>query len=150
MATPEELREFLPGLDCGECGGTCAEFAARLCAQEARPEDCPVLHTPDFAGFIEALQELLGITPALAPAMVLDPEKCTGCGICVVCCEYHVGNCPEARLGRGPRPGERVIFRVVNGQVQVVNQELCVRMVQAAEKCSKCAEHCPTGAISFG
>jgi ferredoxin len=30
-----------------------------------------------------------------------------------------------------------------------VRQELCVRMVQAAEKCSKCAENCPTGAITF-
>ena len=109
-----------------------------------------MLHTPDFAGFIEALQELLGVSAPRPPAMVVDVEKCNGCGICVVSCEYHAGNCPEARLGRGPRPGERVIFRVVNGQVQVVNQELCVRMLQAAEKCSKCAEHCPTGAISFG
>jgi ferredoxin len=113
------------------------------------PEDCPVLHTEDFAGYIEALHELLGAAAALAPAMHIDPDKCNGCGICVAMCEYHLGNCPEARLGRGPRPQDQVVFQVVNGTVVVVRQELCVRLVQAAEKCSKCAEHCPTEAITF-
>lgn len=148
MTTAEELQDFLPGTDCGECGATCAEFAARLIQGEAAPEDCPVLHTPEYAGYIEALRELLGL-PA-APPMRIDPEKCNGCGICVVMCEHHLGNCPEARLGHGPRPQEPVVFQVVNGTVVVVRQELCVRMLQAAEKCSKCAEHCPTEAITFG
>ena len=149
MATPEELLEFLPGTDCGECGQTCAEFAAKLAERQAAPEDCPVLHTPDWAGFIEALYELLGAAPVAAPAMLIDPERCNGCGICVAMCEHHLGNCTEARLGRGPRPQDQVVFHVVNGTVVVVHQELCVRMLQAAEKCSKCAEHCPTGAITF-
>jgi len=147
VVTPEELQDFLPGADCGECGVTCAGFAARLLAREALPEDCPVLHTPDYAGYIEALHELLGAAPP--PAMHIDPEKCNGCGICVVMCEHHLGNCPEARLGRGPRPQEAVVFQVINGTVVVVRQELCARMLQAAEKCSKCAEHCPTRAITF-
>jgi ferredoxin len=149
MATPEELLEFLPGTDCGECGLTCAEFAAKLAERQAAPEDCPVLHTPDWAGFIEALHELLGEEPAAAAPMLIDPEKCNGCGICVAMCEHHLGNCPEARLGRGPRPQDQVVFHVVNGTVVVAHQELCVRMLQAAEKCSKCAEHCPTKAITF-
>jgi ferredoxin len=149
MASLAELREFLPGADCGECGGTCSDFADRLLSREAAPEDCPVLHTPDFAGYIEALEELLGVAAAAAPPMQIDPEKCNGCGICVAMCEHHLGNCTEARLGRGPRPQDRVVFHVVNGTVVVVRQELCVRMVQAAERCSKCAEHCPTGAITF-
>jgi ferredoxin len=149
VASAAELLDFLPGTDCGDCGATCAAFAARLLNREAAPEDCPVLLTPDFAGYIEALQELLGVVPALAPPMRVDPEKCNGCGICVAMCEHHLGNCPEARLGRGPRPHDQVVFQVVNGTVVVLRQELCVRMVQAAEKCSKCAEHCPTEAITF-
>ncbi len=150
MAGVEELREFLPGTDCGECGVTCLEFAARLLERTAVPEDCPVLHTPDYAGYIEALHELLGAAAAAPPAMHIDPEKCNGCGICVAMCEHHLGNCPEVRLGRGPRPQDQVVFHVVNGTVVVVHQELCVRMLQAAEKCSKCAENCPTEAITFG
>ncbi len=147
MATAEEFQEFLPGADCGECGVTCAEFAVRLVAREAAPEDCPILHTPEFTGYIEALHELLEATPP--PAMHIDPEKCNGCGICVAMCEHHLGNCTEARLGRGPRPQDQVVFHVVNGTVVVVRQELCTRMLQAAEKCNKCAEHCPTEAITF-
>jgi len=150
VASAAELLEFLPGSDCGDCGATCAGFADRLLAREAAPEDCPVLHTPEFAGYIEALHELLGAAAALALPMHVDPEKCNGCGICVAMCEHHLGNCPEARLGRGPRPQDQVVFQVVNGTVVVRRQELCVRMVQAAEKCSKCAESCPTGAITFG
>jgi ferredoxin len=148
MATAEELLEFLPGRDCRQCGVSCAEFAGLLLGREAAPEDCPVLHEPDYAGFIEALQELLG--PAAAAAgMRIDAEKCNGCGICVAMCEYHLGNCAAARLGKGPRPQDHVVFRVVNGRVAVVHQELCTRLVQAAEKCSKCAEYCPTEAIEL-
>jgi ferredoxin len=150
MAGPEELLEFLPRTDCRRCGLTCAQFAAALAAADLAPEDCPVLQEPDFAGFIEALYELLRPAPGAPQAgMNIDPEKCNGCGICVVMCEYHLGNCPDARVGKGPRPQEKLVFRVVNGTVVVTQQDLCTRLIQAAEKCNKCADHCPTGAITL-
>jgi Na+-translocating ferredoxin:NAD+ oxidoreductase RNF subunit RnfB len=148
MATVEEILEFLPRTDCGQCGLTCAEFAGFLLSRELAPEDCPVLHEPDYAGFIEALHELLG-PAAAAPGMRIDPEKCTGCGICVAMCEYHLGNCDAARLGKGPRLQDQVVFHMVNGTAVVVHQEFCTRLVQAAEKCSKCAQYCPTDAIEL-
>jgi ferredoxin len=144
VATAEEILEFLPGIDCRQCSRSCAEFAGLLLARQLAPEDCPVLHEPDYAGFIEALHELLGPP---APGMRIDPEKCNGCGICVAMCEYNLANCPAARLGRGPRLQDQVVFRMINGIAVVVHQELCTRLVQAAEKCSKCAEYCPTEAI---
>jgi ferredoxin len=149
MATVAEILEFLPGTDCGLCGLSCAEFAGFLVNRELAPEDCPVLHEPDYAGFTEALHEVLGPATTTAPGMRIDPEKCNGCGICVAMCEYHLGNCDAARLGKGPRPGDKMVFRMVNGTGVVVCQELCTRLVQAAEKCSKCAEHCPTKAITL-
>jgi ferredoxin len=148
MATAAEILEFLPGTDCQQCGLKCAEFAGLLLTRELAPEDCPILHEPDYAGFIEALQELLG--PAeVVRGMRIDPDKCNGCGICVTMCEFHLGNCDAARLGKGPRPQDKVAFRIVNGSAIVVHQELCTRLVQAAEKCSKCAEYCPTEAIAL-
>jgi ferredoxin len=143
-----EIREFLPNLDCGQCGLTCAEFAGFLLTRELAPEDCPVLHEPDYAGFIEALHEVLGLPPdQSAPGMRIDPEKCIGCGICVAMCEFHLGNSAAARQGKGPRFQDMIIFHIVNGAAVVVHQERCTRLLQAAEKCSKCSEYCPTRAI---
>jgi Na+-translocating ferredoxin:NAD+ oxidoreductase RNF subunit RnfB len=148
MPTVEELLEFLPGSDCRQCGMSCAEFADLLLQRELAPEDCPVLHEPDYAGFIEALHEVLGPVVAVL-GMRIDPDKCNGCGICVTMCEFHLGNCDAVRLGQGPRPQDKVVFRMINGSAVVVHQELCTRLVQAAEKCSKCSEYCPTEAIEL-
>lgn len=150
MPTKLELQEFLPNTDCGQCGLTCAEFADLLLLRDLAPEDCPVLHDMDYAGFIEALHELLRPTAVTTTiGMRIDVEKCLGCGICVAMCEFHLGNCAEARLGEGPRGPDGVIFHVINGAVIVVNQDRCTRLLQAAEKCSKCAEYCPTAAITL-
>jgi ferredoxin len=148
MTTVEEILEFLPRTDCGQCGLNCAEFAGFLLSREMAPEECPVLHEPDYVGFIEALYELLG-PAAAAPGMRIDPEKCNGCGICVAMCEFHLANCEAARLGKGPQLQDQVVFHMVNGTAVVVHQELCTRLVQAAEKCSKCAQYCPTDAIEL-
>ena len=48
-----------------------------------------------------------------------------------------------------PRDRHAAFFAALGVIAVVVRQELCTRLVQAAEKCSKCAEYCPTEAIEL-
>jgi Na+-translocating ferredoxin:NAD+ oxidoreductase RNF subunit RnfB len=153
MSGIDELLQFLPGTDCGECGpGDCASFARALKNRDAAPEDCKPLHADEFAGYIEALHEVLAMLAEQPPGMgaVIDEELCNGCGICITMCEFVQGQQTGARLGRGIREGADTVIKVINGKIRVVDESICTRSIQAAEKCSKCASHCPTGALKVG
>jgi ferredoxin len=52
----------------------------------------------------------------------LDPEKCTGCGMCVAVCPHAV-------------------FRLDDQPVLIVDRDACM-------ECGACARNCPTAALS--
>ena len=52
----------------------------------------------------------------------LDPERCSGCGICLEVC-------PRSVLGHS------------NGTVAIVDRDACM-------ECGACARNCPTGAVT--
>ena len=56
--------------------------------------------------------------------VVIDKEKCEGCGYCV-------SGCPHGVLSMGK-----------DGKAEVVNPELC-------EFCRDCVNNCPTGAANI-
>lgn len=142
--------ELLPRTDCRMCGMTCSDFADYLISKDLSPGDCPVLQEPEYGGRIEALEEVLaGVAERASTGLVLDEEKCNGCGICVAVCEYNVANSLAGWLGRGPRQGEKVVIRIDNGCIKLVDESLCTRLIQAADKCTKCVDHCPTKAVTF-
>ncbi|MFP3869656.1 MAG: (Fe-S)-binding protein [Syntrophobacteria bacterium] len=146
----ESVLEFLPRTDCQMCGMTCSEFADYLISGDLTPEDCPVLHEDQYAGHIEALKEVLAsVAERAATGLVIEEEKCNGCGICVAVCEYNVANSQSGRLGRGPRKDEKVAIRVDNGCIKLVDESLCTRLIQVADRCTKCVDHCPTRAITL-
>ena len=52
----------------------------------------------------------------------LDPEKCIGCGMCLLVCPHAV-------------------LSLTNGKVDIVNRDACM-------ECGACAQNCPVNALS--
>jgi len=132
------------------CGMRCREFADFLVSRDLRPEDCPVLKEPVYESCLEKLKEALG--PEVEKeetGLIIDTEKCDGCGICVMVCEYNIANSPEVNLGRGPRLGDSVAITIENGHITLVDPKRCTRSIQATDKCTKCKDWCPTKAIDL-
>lgn len=144
----QKILEQLPGTDCQMCGMSCADFAAFLLSGDLSPQECPVLQEEAYADRREALAALLESLKARAKSgHLIDPDKCNGCGICLIVCEYNMANDPESRRGKGPTKDAKVVLRIVSGRVVLADETLCTRLLQAADKCSKCQDHCPTQAI---
>ena len=72
--------------------------------------------------------------------LVVYPEKCHGCGNCVVSCPVNAKD-PNTWGGKGPETDE-VVMRVENGVVTIVNGDLC-------GGCGACVEACPVDAIKL-
>lgn len=144
----KKLSALLPGTDCGRCGMRCADFAGFLLTGDLTPADCPPLEDPVYATQRVELGELIAKLARRAKSgHLIDRDRCIGCGVCVVVCEYNLANCPACRFGKGPDPEAKVAIRVVNGCLVLADESLCTRLQAAADKCSKCQDHCPTQAI---
>lgn len=147
---PDEIYGLMPGTDCQMCGMTCRQFVDYLISRELSPEDCPVLLDEAYQTRLEKLKEILSQqVEKEETGLIIDTDKCNGCGICVMVCEYNIANCPEVNLGRGPRPGDNVAITVENGRIRLVDPKRCTRSIQATDKCTKCKDWCPTKAIDL-
>ncbi len=74
--------------------------------------------------------------------LIVFPEKCHGCGICVVVCPVNAANDPHVAGGAGPVNEDKIVIRVENGVIKIVNPELC-------GGCGECVRYCPVDAIKL-
>lgn len=143
-----EVYNLLPKTNCKKCGTVCMGFAAKVISREVKPEDCPLLLQPEYAENLEKLKELFPPAEKELTGLIIDEEKCTGCGICVVACEENRTN-EEIAYGKGARWNEEVVLRVDNGKIKLVEAMRCKRAFKQPIYCRTCVEHCPTGAIEL-
>lgn len=121
----EELKELLPGSQCGQCGYVgCAQYAVALAKGEAAVTLC----APGGKALIEVLAKKLGVTADTSGHEEKGPEYafivedlCIGCTRCIRECST------DAIMG--------------------ANKLMHTIIVDACHGCAKCVKVCPTDAI---
>ena len=150
-----EVREFLPGNNCGGCGyAGCDALAKAIAAGEAPVNACPV----GGAAVAEKIGNVMGVAAGDSVKMVAY-VKCSGtCDKAGIKANYYgISDCKRAAAipGRGDKAcsfgcmgfGSCVAackfdaIHVEHG-VAIVDKEKCVA-------CGKCAEECPNGLIEL-
>ncbi len=123
----EELKELLPGSQCGQCGFVgCSQYAAALAKGEADITLC----APGGKAVIEVLAKKLGVKADLSGHEEKGPEHafivedlCIGCTRCIRECST------DAIMG--------------------ANKLMHTIIVEACHGCAKCEKVCPTDAIAM-
>jgi 4Fe-4S ferredoxin len=152
MVGAMEIYQLLPKTNCKKCGlATCMAFAVGLLNREKKIEDCPpLIEEPKYEAKLKKLREVMApIMSASETGLIIHPEKCFGCGNCVVACPVNVAAEPtRCGIGLGPQ-GDRVILAVEDGVVKCMNIKECKRFGPNRILCSACTATCPSKAIEF-
>lgn len=152
--TVANLREALPGVNCGSCGfAGCEEYAAKMASGEAATNLC----TPGGAEVAKKCSEILGVGFADVEQQVAQVHCCgtletsqyvmeyMGLKTCAACNSFYQGrrSCSHGCLGFGDctRVCQYDAIHVENG-VAVVDPEKCTG-------CGMCARECPDHLIQI-
>lgn len=152
MVSAMEIYQLLPKTNCKKCGlPTCMAFGVGLLNREKKIEDCPpLIEEPKYEAKLKKLKEVMApILTASETGLIIHPEKCFGCGNCVVACPVNVAAEPNrCGIGLGPQ-GDRVILAVEDGVVKCINLKECKRFGPGRILCNACTATCPSKAIEF-
>jgi 4Fe-4S ferredoxin len=149
--SPLQLYRLLPKLNCGKCGEpSCMAFVYKLQKGEKKAESCPPLLEPNSAKQFGEIKELLSpMDRALKTGILVDTDKCTGCGLCVEICPVNQAEEPSTSFGREPSDRSKLVLAIKNGKVIIVDLSKCRRSSLTSSMCRDCEVCCVFGAISF-
>ena len=147
---PLHIYQLLPRTNCKLCGlASCYAFAFALINRTKKLADCPELLTEAFSESFKRLNKELGAGELVEGTdFVLDGDKCTGCGDCVVVCDKALTTVsrPGMLFHRNEVPP---VLQIIDGRMQVINWDSCKRMLRGANLCTLCVEKCPFSAIEL-
>ena len=147
---PLQVYQLLPRTNCKLCGlDGCLPFAFALVTREKRLEDCPELQKEEFRSSLKVLSKYFGSsTPVEETGLIIEKEKCHGCGDCAVVCDKALTtlNIKGQIFYRERVPS---VLQVIDGVIQVVNWDSCKRCLDPPELCKLCEEKCPVGALEL-
>lgn len=149
MVNLMEVYKKLPGLNCGKCGvDTCMGFASKLLKGDAKIVECAPILQESFSKNKKELEGMLsGRAKSEETGIIINEDRCTGCGNCVIACPVSAMHDPSAGGGKDPE-SEDVVLRVAKGKVRIVNLKKCRRFGDD-KKCRICADSCPYDALDF-
>lgn len=97
------------------------------------------------------LEQLRNTLPGIAKeflGLLIDSDKCVGCGICVVVCEENRMN-NEVIYGKAGRYKDELVLGIEEGKARLIDAKRCKRAFDPPEFCRACIDHCPTSAMEF-
>ena len=95
MVGAMEIYMLLPKTNCKKCGlPTCMAFAVGLLGREKKIDECtPLIEEKKYEAKLKKLREVMApIENASETGLIIHPEKCFGCGNCVVACPGQCGS----------------------------------------------------------
>lgn len=148
---PLQVYRLLPRTNCKQCGLlNCYAFAFALASREKSVADCPPLQTPEFASACQTLAAAFGGGQVQETGLLIEREKCNGCGDCVVVCNKALGTLVHKGIVcRRDLTNVPPALGIAEGAVQVANWSSCKRTLNPPNMCRLCEEKCPFGALEL-
>ena len=155
MAKKEKMHPFkvlgyLPGTNCKECGlATCLAFGVALMDRVKKVDDCPYLSDEKYKDSYDLLNEHFG--RELDPdheGLLINLDKCIGCGDCITVCDKAQVTV-DYGLGTVSPRNVPPVFKITNGQINVINWPSCKRCTEPAGICRVCEDRCAFGVIEL-
>ena len=148
------IYKLLPQTNCRICGEpNCMAFAVKLLNRSLELKQCtPLFEEEQYAEKAAKLKELVApLEKAKETGIILEEEKCIGCGNCVVCCPANAVIVPETSGGKGIKDETNpdIIFIVEKGVAKICKLEKCRRYEPPRTSCRVCEILCPTKAIEI-